>query len=546
MVEGNGGWRRVALAAVTASALLWAGCGGGGSGSGSAPAVKFSSPPTIDAGPNARAPLVRVVTADTNVPTRLEISAAESAPGTGLVGPIDGTVLATHHTQPVLGLRPGLGYDVVVTAVAGDGTQVSADPVHIETAPLPDDFPQIVLHGSDVGGSEPGVTLIGARNKNQQASFVAILDFTGQVVWFLDVDTSAVAIPLSNGHVATILGNRTVIEEVDLLGNTIHTWYAARATTPPPPNGIPVDVFTFHNDVGEVAADGSFLVPTDVVRFVDDFPTSETDPSARATSPVLDEPIVEFAQSDGTTRQTWNFLDLLKPTRIGFDGTTGLPVNADWAHANAVSLDGGGDSIIASLRHQDAVVKLGRPDGQLRWILGPHANWEGFEQFLLTPVGDPFAWPYHQHAPRRTARGTLLVFDNADYQASPFTGETKLPAAMNQSRAVEYEIDEQAMTVRQVWQFVAPVQLYAPFVGSAYELPATGNVLITYGGLCTIDGVPSDDIAHCRGTGRIIEVARASGDRIVYDVEVEDPDPAAIGWLVYRAYRLPQLVAPDS
>ncbi|HEY2387797.1 MAG TPA: aryl-sulfate sulfotransferase [Candidatus Binatia bacterium] len=545
MAEGNGGRRRIALAGLALGVLLWGGCGGGGGG-GKAPAVAFLAAPTVDAGPNTRAPLVRVVTADTNVPTRLSIRALESAPRTGIVS-LDGTVTATHHAEPLLGLRPGHGYDVTVTAIAADGSQTAADPVHVETAPLPADFPDIVVHGfPDVGGMEPGLTLIGTRNKNQQAAFIVILDDTGQVVWFLDIDTSAVAIPLANGHIATILGSRAAIEEVDLLGNTVHTWYAARATTPPPPNGIPVDVFTFHNDVAEDVADGTFLVPTDIVRFVDDFPTSETDPTMRATSPVLDEPIVEFAESDGSVHQTWNFLDVLKPTRIGFDGTTGLPVNADWAHTNAVLLDGGGDAIIASLRHQDAVVKLGRPDGQLRWILGPHANWEGFEQFLLTPVGDPFAWSYHQHAPQRTARGTLLVFDNGDYQASPFTGEIKLPAAMNHSRAVEYEIDEQAMTVRQLWQFVASEQLYSPFVGSAYEMPATGNVLVTYGGLCTIGGVPSDDIATCRGTGRVIEVAHASADRVVYDVEVQDPDPAAIGWLVYRAYRLPRFAGTDG
>jgi hypothetical protein len=97
------------------------------------------------------------------------------------------------------------------------------------------------------------------------------------------------------------------------------------------------------------------------------------------------------------------------------------------------------------------------------------------------------------------------------------------------------------MTVRQVWEFVAPEQLYSPFVGSAYELPQTGNVLVTYGGLCTIDGVFSDDVAHCRGTARILEVRRDQADAVVFDVEVRDRDPTAIGWLVYRGYRLPRL-----
>jgi arylsulfate sulfotransferase len=546
MRDGDGSKR---LRALAVGALLWAGCGGGGGGGGGGgtTAPVFVSAPAIVAGPNVRAPLVRVVEAETNVPTRLQIVVQETGQGNAGNSPIEGAELAAHHAQPVLGLKPGHAYDLTVTAIASDGGRASADaPLHVEIAPLPDTFPQIDVHTANGVGIEPGFTLLGARNKDQSAAYIVILDADGDVVWFLSIDTSSVVTPLTNGHLVTILGNRTTIEEVDLLGNTLHTWYAARATTPPPANGIAVDAFTFHNDVSEVTADGTFLVPTDVVRFIDDFPTNETNPAVRATVPVLDEPIIEFGETDGVIRHTWNFLDLLKPTRIGFDATTGLPTNADWAHTNAALLDAGGDAIIASLRHQDAVVKASRPDGQLRWILGPPANWEGFERFLLTPVGEPFAWSYHQHAPQRTARGTLLVFDNGNYKASPFTGEPKVPAAANHSRAVEYEIDEQAMTVRQVWEFVAPEQLYAPFVGSAYELPITGNVLITYGGLCTIAGVPSDDIAHCRGTGRIIEVTRPSGSGIVFDVEVHDRDPSAIGWLVYRGYRLPSLVAADS
>ena len=65
-----------------------------------------------------------------------------------------------------------------------------------------------------------------------------------------------------------------------------------------------------------------------------------------------------------------------------------------------------------------------------------------------------------------------------------------------------------------------------------------GTVLVTFGGLCTIDGVHSDDIQHCRGTARLVEVQHSTPDQIVFDLEVSDQDPNAIGWLVYRAYRV--------
>ncbi len=514
------------------------GCGGGGGGGGASTHVEFSRAPSVTA-PSERAPLVRVVDVETNVATRVEVVA--TADGDGSTVSVRGVELATVHSLALVGLKAGRGYDVTVTAAADDGGRAVAAPVRVETAGLPGDFPRIDVRVADAGRMEPGFTLIGTRNKDLSAGFIVILDERGDVVWFLAIDTSTIVTPLANGHFATILANRTVIEEVDLTGTTVRRWHAARASDTAPPDAIPVDAFTFHNDVFEVASDGTFLVPVDVVAFVDDFPIDENDPSVRARTPVVDEPIIEFRQSDGTIVRTRSFIDLLKPTRIGFDATTGLPANADWVHTNAVVHDTRDDTLLTSFRHQDAIVKTSRSDGSLRWILGNHDNWEGFEQFLLTPVGEPFAWPYHQHAPQVTPRGTLLVFDNGNWKASPFTGEPKVLAPENFSRAVEYDVDDDARTVRQVWQFVADEQLYAPFVGSAYALPATGNVLITYGGLCAIDGVPSDDIAHCRGTARILEVTHEEPSAVLFDVEVQDRDPSAIGWLVYRAYRLPSL-----
>ena len=50
-------------------------------------------------------------------------------------------------------------------------------------------------------------------------------------------------------------------------------------------------------------------------------------------------------------------------------------------------------------------------------------------------------------------RGTLLLLDNGNRRASPFDGTAPIPDAGNFTRAVEYEIDETAMQVRQVWDY---------------------------------------------------------------------------------------------
>ena len=98
----------------------------------------------------------------------------------------------------------------------------------------------------------------------------------------------------------------------------------------------------------------------------------------------------------------------------------------DNEHANAILEDPRDNSIVVSIRHQDAVIKFTR-NGQLKWILGPHANWGAqWQKYLLTPVGTPFEWQYAQHAPELTPQGTLLVYDDGNYRASPFERGTWL------------------------------------------------------------------------------------------------------------------------
>ena len=50
-------------------------------------------------------------------------------------------------------------------------------------------------------------------------------------------------------------------------------------------------------------------------------------------------------------------------------------------------------------------------------------------------------WNYAQHAPQITPQGTLLLYDNGNYRASPF--DSLVLDSANYSRAVEYRINEQ-------------------------------------------------------------------------------------------------------
>ncbi|WP_394128978.1 aryl-sulfate sulfotransferase [Shewanella maritima] len=144
----------------------------------------------------------------------------------------------------------------------------------------------------------------------------------------------------------------------------------------------------------------------------------------------------------------------------------GVETGRNWVHANSVDYDPADDSIIVSSRHQSAIFKIGR-DKQIKWILSPREGWSAaFQDKLLRPVDaggkllecsdkglcldTDFDFTYTPHTAYKVPqKGTYTVFDNGDgrFLAQPMFPMDKY------SRAVEYKIDEQNMTIEQVWHY---------------------------------------------------------------------------------------------
>ena len=154
----------------------------------------------------------------------------------------------------------------------------------------------------------------------------------------------------------------------------------------------------------------------------------------------------------------------------------------DWGHCNSVFYVPEEDAAILSFYHQDAVVKLDMDSGEIQWILGTPSGWkEPWQKYLLKPKGD-LQWQYHQHAAKMTPNGTLILFDNGTYRASPPDEKMKTEDAY--SRAVEYRINEETMEVEEVWSYGGPngERFFSPFICDVDWLPRTGNILVTDGG----------------------------------------------------------------
>lgn len=499
--------------------------------SSSSSAVTFLSGPSFT--PAANAPLAGLLQLTTDVDTRISVLVSD---GTDL-WERDFYDYATTHSVPLLGFKPGLTNEILVTVYDKDRNACTAPQVlTFVTAPLPANFPIYSVLQSESDEMEPGYTFFTIRNLNANVGYIVIMDNSGDVVWycvlpnFLDVDVQ----PLDNGNIF-IPANGNQFLEINMLRQTVETWT--------PPAGHPINT---HD--GFPTDHGTILYLSDASRLVANLPTSTVSNAPVETVNVDDNPVVEISATNAALLNVWSPLNMLDPTRITYLTYTegsGSPYGVDTEHGNAVLEDTNDNSLVESLRNQNAVFKFSRT-GQLKWILGPPANWSSnFEPFLLNPVGTPFDWNYGQHAPELTPQGTWLVYNDNNYQASPF--DPTVPDQDNYSSAVEYDINETNMEVSEVWNSAWQTnqdRLFTPYVGRVQWLPQTRNVLVTYGAVTYINGVYPSSYSTNATMVWLIEYTHDPVPQLVFDVSFFDynnTNSSYKGYFVYRAYQIPDL-----
>jgi arylsulfate sulfotransferase len=504
--------------------------------------VQITQGPTLTMNPNSITPLAGAVQLTTDVPARVTLSISNSTESWSR----EFAQFQTEHYLPVLGLKPDNTYSIEITVTdETDQSETSSPALDVETEPLPADFPTISVLTSDPTRMEPGYTLIDKIARTPPGvpedrfpdgtltTYSIILDSTGEVVWYSTLGSRNMK-QLPNGNLA-YTSNRHLIEG-DLLGNEIQS--------------ISLQSALAHHDV-VMTTHGTILTLHSEVVFVEDYPTSYTDPNAPTISTnIRDNPVVELSL-DGQLLNKWYLTDLIDPTRLAYGSLYILPRDTDvydWAHANAVFHDPSDDSITTSIRHQDAVIKFSRTTGELIWILANHNNWPPeLHPYLLTPVGEAFEWQYHQHAHMVTPSGTLLLFDNGNSRATPFDGTVRLESSENYSRAVEYEIDEDNMEVAQIWEYGAQADpiYYSPSVGDADPMKNTGNVLITHGSVSYVGGLPSESHGMGKSHIRVVEVNHNTPAEKVFEVAIYNSTYNSI-LASYRSERIPDLYPLDT
>ena len=520
-------------------------CGGGG-------AIAAISEPELIPNPSGRVPLAAVIQfqSSADVQSTLEITDGEHSweASFGPESAVDG-----NYAIPVVGMRPDREHDITLTMVSeGERSQSTFTHRTPSMSGDPRSVPPLKVLVSEPDRMEPGVLFLSVRRRalgrshwltDNQRRFstdwgrLIALDPSGDVIWSFESEFRTAGIArLANGN---ILMHRTDFStvEIDLLGNVVRQFYAEKRPFPPPENPDAIAIKgqqTLHHQPHE-KPNGNFLAFSANGYLIEDWYTDEYDPDApRADQMVMADTVVEITP-EGDTVWSWNTMDYLDPFRIGYDTdwaywpVRGFPDHMDWTHANGLSWDDSDDSVLVSLRNQSAILKIDYASKDIKWILGRHDDWPDYLQDkLLTPVGD-LLWPGYQHNPRMTHAGTVILFDNRAHGATrPYEEPQPLEDAF--SRGVEYEVDEEAMTVRQVWTSgdkQRPDSCFANAMSDAWRLPQTDNRLVIFAFcLPRMEGVsqdPRDETRRYVGDlpygGRAVEYA---GGDVVFQVEIKD------------------------
>ncbi|MCS6990761.1 MAG: aryl-sulfate sulfotransferase [Chitinophagales bacterium] len=176
----------------------------------------------------------------------------------------------------------------------------------------------------------------------------------------------------------------------------------------------------------------------------------------------------------------------------------------DYCHGNSIERDTDGN-IILSFRHLSEITKISRETGEIIWRMGGENNQFTFFNDTSNP---PFSY---QHDARRTPKGTLLLYNNANYM-NP-----------QRSNVKEYVLDEQNKTATLVWYYEHPDVngqiVFGRASGNAQRLP-NGNTLINWGNLPLLSS----------GLPNFTEVDSAGN--ILWELSFDIPS-----WVSYRAFR---------
>ena len=336
----------------------------------------------------------------------------------------------------------------------------------------PDLSPPIVEVAKEAHDTASGYTFIAPEQGDAGQGGSLIIDNKGQVVWFRPLRSAS----------TRAMDFRTQTYR----GESVLTWIES----------FPVDLseyVIFDSSYHEIARftppndydDGDhheFLISSQDTALItnhDTVPRDLTSVGGSSDSAAREGIVQELDIETGKVLFEWHSLD-----HVGLDETYSKPgedkdySGIDYFHLNSIDVDHD-NNLLVSARRTSAVYKIDRNTGEIIWRLG------GKKSDFEMGEGTRFAF---QHDARRLPDGTISIFDNGTTVI-----HNSLPKAIEESRAIVLELDEQKMKATLLREYTHPDKLKAAAAGNAQVLE-NGNVFVGWGRALAISEFSHDGV----------------------------------------------------
>ncbi len=346
--------------------------------------------------------------------------------------------LLTEHQIDLYGMRAQQTYRLIVKSARG--AQEATATTEFTTGALP---PGVLPADVDVAEAPPQGWVLASTHLGwaelgglpSQPPAAVMYDGAGEPVWYyrLPGGKSVYASPVGNGT-EVLMGSSSFGARVDLAGDLLWQKPAAAMVLPDlQPGGVLVGVTGMaHHELRQLENGNLAELRLDV--------------RGSGASQVTGDELVEMTP-DGQKQWSWNTFDHLTP---------GL---GDWVHGNSLHVDHAAGTALYSARNTSHIHQIELATGKILWTAGTSGS-------LALDTSGGGTWFALQHSPTLLPGNRLLVLDNGE-------------PSRRYSRAVEYQLNVEAGTAKQVWEFAGPEQDRWFSVGEgSVERLANGDTLI--------------------------------------------------------------------
>ncbi|OON92127.1 MAG: hypothetical protein ATN34_04905 [Epulopiscium sp. Nele67-Bin002] len=237
--------------------------------------------------------------------------------------------------------------------------------------------------------------------------------------------------------------------------------------------------------------------------------------------------IIELDRNTGEVVNTWDLLEILEMEEyIATDAVIAnhfeddrTKAQSDWLHMNAIYYDETTNALVISARHQDLAMSIDYTTKEINWIFANPENElfaTSMDKYMLTAVGDDFEYVYGPHGAMIGEQGDLLIFDNGNNRV--------VDSTQNYSRIVQYQIDDENMTIEQVYQYGKErgSELFSMYMSDVDEL-APGHLLASFSGIVrNSDGTATDDMMILLEDGiAVTKIIELLDGEVISEVEID-------------------------